>query len=228
MIMKKIKKSIIILLAVFIFPIIALAQETTQLENPLGSVSNPNELLARVAGGLAFVTGTLALLFVVLGGYMILSAAGNSERFDKGKKMITFAIIGLLVTTGSYQILTTTINILTGVAVNEEDAGLKPFAQSATLIDPLGLTTLPNGEMPAFVFYGQRIIGFMVNLLGVAVVLMYVWGGLQWMLSAGSEDKVAKAKKTLLYATIGAAVVLSSYLLIKFIFTPVATVLSTG
>ncbi|KKS92980.1 MAG: hypothetical protein UV69_C0017G0024, partial [Parcubacteria group bacterium GW2011_GWE2_43_12] len=53
-------------------------------------------------------------------------------------------------------------------------------------------------------------------------------GGLQWMLSAGSEDKISKAKKTLLYATIGAIVVLSSYLLIKFIFNPIAATLVTG
>ncbi|KKT20864.1 MAG: hypothetical protein UW06_C0052G0008, partial [Parcubacteria group bacterium GW2011_GWE1_43_8] len=85
-----------------------------------------------------------------------------------------------------------------------------------------------NGSSPAFVFYGQRIIGFMVNLLGVAVVMMYIIGGLQWMLSAGSEDKISKAKKTLLYATIGAIVVLSSYLLIKFIFNPIAATLVTG
>ncbi|KKT27839.1 MAG: hypothetical protein UW12_C0015G0001, partial [Parcubacteria group bacterium GW2011_GWF1_43_9] len=164
----------------------------------------------------------------IIGGYMILSAAGNSERFDKGKKTITYAIIGLLVTISSYQILANTINILTGVAVNEEGAKLPEFRNPATLIDPLGLTTLPNGSSPAFVFFGQRVIGFMVNLLGVAVVMMYVWGGLQWMLSAGSEDKISKAKKTLLYATIGAIVVLSSYLLIKFIFNPIAATLVTG
>jgi hypothetical protein len=46
------------------------------------------------------------------------------------------------------------------------------------------------------------------------------------MLSAGREDKIADAKKALLYATLGAVVVLSSYLLIKFIYTPFVSALN--
>ncbi|MDP3986128.1 MAG: hypothetical protein Q8P77_01695 [Candidatus Veblenbacteria bacterium] len=213
--------------ALLVLPVVVLAQATnTELQNPLGEGVGPWELFARLAGGLSFVTGTLALAFTVIGGYVILTAAGNSERFSTGKKMVTYSIIGMLLATASYTILSTAINVLTGAAVGK--GVLTEFKSATTLIDPLGLMTLPDGAGPAFIFYGQRILGFVVNLLGVAVVIMYVYGGLTWMLSAGNEERIATAKRTLLYATLGAAVVLSSYILIKFIYVPFASLLQAG
>ena len=221
----KIRRGLIIQLLAFtllILPALTLAQGATNLNNPLGEGTGAQDIFARIAGGLAFITGTLALLFTIIGGYIILTAGGNSERFAHGKRTITYSILGLLLTVGSYTILTTTINILTGAAVGEGE--LTEFKSASTLIDPLGLTSAPDGSA-AFIFYGKRIIGYMINFLGVAVVLMYVYGGLTWMLSGGSEEKISKAKKALLYATIGAAVVLSSYALIKFIYVPFASLL---
>jgi hypothetical protein len=57
---------------------------------------------------------------------------------------------------------------------------------------------------------------------------MYVIGGLQWMLSGGSEEKIATAKRTLTYATIGTIIVLSSYILIRFVYAPFAALLVGG
>jgi hypothetical protein len=214
-------------LATFFLPPIVLAQATnTNLENPLGTIGTPTEIFARVAGGLSFITGSLALLFVVIGGYMILTAAGSNERYSTGKNMIVYAIIGLLVTVGSYTILTTTINVLTGAAVGA--GSLKAFKTASTLIDPLGLEAALASNTAGFVFYGKRIISLMVNLLGVAAVVMYVIGGLQWMLSGGSEEKIATAKRTLTYATIGTIIVLSSYILIRFVYAPFAALLVGG
>ncbi len=226
--MKIINKKIIVIL--FFLPLVILAGNgtdlvNTELSNPLGDNVYPWEIFARVAGGLSFVAGTLALVFTVIGGYIILTAAGNSERFATGKKAITYAVLGLLIIVGSYQILTTTINILTGAAVGQ---GGLPKITGDKLIDPLGITdAVPAGDSIA-IFYGQRIVGYLVNLLGVAVVVMYVYGGLLWMLAGGNEDKISQAKKTLLYATIGATVVLCSYILIKFVYVPFAHILQSG
>jgi hypothetical protein len=206
--------------------VIALAQAAnTNLENPLGEGVGPLDIFSRIAGGLSMVTGALALVFVVIGGYVIVTAAGSPERFGLGKKMITYSILGLLLATASYTILSTTINILTGAAVGA--GGLTEFKTERNLIDPLGLMTLPPDQGPAFIFYGQRILGFIINFLGVVVVVMYVYGGLIWMLSAGKEESIGRAKRTLLYASLGAAVVLSSYILIKFIYTPFAGLLAS-
>lgn len=215
---------IVILWSAFLLPVVALAQAAnTELENPLGKDTQIWDLFSRIAAGLSFVAGTLALLFVVIGGYMILTARGNDEQYRKGKNTITYAIVGLLVIVGSYQILTAGINILTGAAVGE--GGLPELTKGSTFIDPLGITNSIQSGQSVVILYGQRIIGYMVNLLGVAVVAMYIYGGTIWMMSAGSEEKVQHAKKVLSYATIGAAVVLGSYIIIKFVYAPFAALL---
>lgn len=216
--------SIIILWSVVLLPTIALAQAAnTELENPLGEGTQIWDLFARIAAGLSFVAGTLALLFVVIGGYMILTARGNDEQYRKGKNTISYAIVGMLVIVGSYQILTTVINVLTGAAIGA--GGLPELTKGSTFVDPLGITSSIQSGQSIVIFYGQRIIGYMVNLLGVAVVAMYVYGGTIWMMSAGSEERVQQAKKVLTYATIGAAVVLGSYIIIKFVYAPFAALI---
>jgi len=51
------------------------------------------------------IVGSLALLFFIYGGFMFLISAGNSAQVDKGKKIITGAIIGLILVFTSYLII---------------------------------------------------------------------------------------------------------------------------
>lgn len=193
-----------------------------QLLNPLapsGGGVDPNELFARVAGGFIFLIGGVALFFVVLGGYGILTAAGNSERYAQGKKTITWAVLGLIVVIGSYVLLSTVLNVATGWQ------GLEPFEQYM-LTDPLGLIKL-NG-LGGVVFYGGRLTKFFVAGLGALTVLMLVYGGLQWVLAAGNQEKITKARQTLAYAIMGVAIVMSSYIVINFIYTPIYNLFSSG
>ena len=51
--------------------------------------------------GLSFI-GVVALLFIVYGGYLILTSQGSPEQLSKGKSYITYAIIGMLLADGGY------------------------------------------------------------------------------------------------------------------------------
>jgi hypothetical protein len=68
--------------------------------------------------------------------------------------------------------------------------------------------------------YGGRILGFLLSGLGGLTLLMFVYGGLQWLVAEGNEEKISKAKKTLMYAILGLAAVLGSYIVLKFVYTP--------
>jgi len=214
-------KNLAYLVTLGLLPLTTQAQTNTSLQNPLGDAPIW-EIFARVAGGLNFVTGALALFFIVLGGYRILTAAGNSEHFQKGKHMITYALLGLILTVGSYTLLATTITVLTG------GGGPAPFISSTTLIDPLNLNNLPANQPAGFVLFGSRILGFLLSGLGALSVLMFVYAGVLWMTAAGNEERIGQAKKTLLYATLGIVVVLSSYVFTSFVYAPFYRILAGG
>jgi type IV secretory pathway VirB2 component (pilin) len=68
----------------------------------------------------------------------------------------------------------------------------------------------------------SQIIGMIIKaFLGVVggfALVMMVWGGFQWLTSAGNPEKVKSGTGTMLWAIIGLILVLASYLLVNTIF----------
>ena len=50
------------------------------------SLTGPGGLIYRVISLLLFVSGALAVVFVIIGGYQYITSAGNEEQSEKGKK----------------------------------------------------------------------------------------------------------------------------------------------
>ena len=63
------------------------------------------------------------------------------------------------------------------------------------------------------------LIGAFLSFLGVIFLILIVYGGFTWMLSAGNETKVLKAKKILTQSVIGMIIIMSSYAVTQFVFT---------
>jgi len=42
-------------------------------------------------------SGTITMIFLIIGGYMLLTSGGNEEQAEKGKKILTNSLIGLVV-----------------------------------------------------------------------------------------------------------------------------------
>ncbi|MBI4133294.1 hypothetical protein HY478_01640 [Candidatus Uhrbacteria bacterium] len=62
-----------------------------------------------------------------------------------------------------------------------------------------------------------RIIRVALGFLGVAALLIVLWGGFQWMTAGGDDEKVASAKRTLINGSIGLALILSAFAITQFI-----------
>ncbi|MCX6744581.1 MAG: pilin [Candidatus Parcubacteria bacterium] len=75
--------------------------------NPLGvsGISGINTVIGRVINAVLGITGSVALFMFVYGGFMLMTAAGQDPKIQAGKKIITWAIIGILVILGSYVIV---------------------------------------------------------------------------------------------------------------------------
>ena len=64
----------------------------------------------------------------------------------------------------------------------------------------------------------RRFINVALGFLGIVTVVMIIYGGFSWLTAAGSDEKIDKGKKIILWAAIGAIVIsiawtISSYVL---------------
>ena len=82
-------------------PFAAFAATPFSIENVGGSVGlGTADLKATIVNIISWVLGILALVAVVMiiiGGFQWMTAAGNEEKIEKAKKVISAAVIGLII-----------------------------------------------------------------------------------------------------------------------------------
>src|SRR3989339_1258489 len=71
-------------------------------------------------------------------------------------------------------------------------------------------------------------IFLLLGVLGSIFLLLVIFGGLTWMLAAGNEEKITKARSTITHAVIGLLIVLAAYLLTNFVIFQLSDNLTTG
>ncbi len=64
--------------------------------NPVES-ETISKLIEKITNLVFYLISSLAVLFVMIGGYFILTAAGNPEQMNKGRKIILYTIIGFAI-----------------------------------------------------------------------------------------------------------------------------------
>ena len=100
--MKKSFLMIIIFTAVFLLPLLVMAQTspspgtTVTIPNPLGTDSIP-EVIGRIIDFLLKVAVPLATLVVLYAGFLFLTAGGDTEKINQAKKALLWAVIGVVV-----------------------------------------------------------------------------------------------------------------------------------
>jgi len=67
-------------------------------------------------------------------------------------------------------------------------------------------------------------IRFALGLMGALALLYFVWGGLQWLWSAGRSDRVQKGKDIMVNTTFALFIAFGSYLLLDFFINNVLNV----
>lgn len=75
-------------------------------------VSNVENFIRSIITVFAGLAGLVATGFLVAGGFTYITSSGNPEHLDRGKRTITYALIGLAITIGAFVIS----NIVTTLA----------------------------------------------------------------------------------------------------------------
>ena len=117
-----------------------------------------------------------------------------------------------------FLVLTILFNIVFTIYVKAQDEEVGSTAgetQTVTLENPLGATVTPQALI-------GRVINAVLGIVGSLALAMFIYGGLVWMTSAGSPEKVQKGKDVLIWAALGLIIIFASYALVNFvIFTAI-------
>jgi len=73
-----------------------------------------------------------------------------------------------------------------------------------------------------------NIIRFILGFLGLAAVIIILYGGYLWLTADGNPNKIEKAKKTLISAVIGLIIILSAFIIASFIINALIGALCVG
>ena len=85
------------------------------LTNPLGDDNpTPQALIGRVINATMGLVGSLALAMFIYGGFTWMMASGNDQRVQKGKDILIWATVGLIVIFSSYALVNL---VFTGLGV---------------------------------------------------------------------------------------------------------------
>ncbi|MDA3839503.1 MAG: pilin [Patescibacteria group bacterium] len=74
------------------------------IDNPI-QTATPQQLIGKVIAAVLGISGSLALLMFVYGGFVWMLSGGNSEKVTKGKNTLVWAAIGLVVIFSSYALV---------------------------------------------------------------------------------------------------------------------------
>lgn len=150
-------------------------------------------IVLNVLFDLILAVGYLAIGFVVYGGYMVMISQGDPSKLAKGKKTLTSAVIGTVITMVA-TVAVNTIRVILGT--NTEDGWNQ------------GVFTQDNVT---------AILNWAYIVAGIVAVIFIVKGGLEYMISNGDPGKTRKATQEIIYAIVGLVIVLLAAVITGFV-----------
>jgi hypothetical protein len=161
-------------------------------------VSAATSPLLFVIDFLRYLMSGIAFIVVVVYAIKLITKA-NEEEMTKIKTGLIMAIVGLLV-------------------IQLADPLVKKmfFGEQGEALENIGVAELYAEETLSYI---RGIIGLLHIFLGSVAVLVLVITGIKLIVSAGEEEEQTKAKKHVLYAVVGLAIVGISELVVRgFVF----------
>jgi hypothetical protein len=137
------------------------------------------------------------------------------------RKPFTIALIGVF----AALFLLLSFNITTVQAVEVCKPGTTPSystdANGVTTTTCDDQTTLSIQKTGSLTDVVGRVINIVLGFLGLIALILFIVGGFQWMTSGGNEEKTAGAKKLMVSAVIGLAIILGAAVISTFAFNAI-------
>ena len=92
-------------------------------------------------------------------------------------------------------------------------SGILPSASGSSRCD--NPSVCGDYTLNDFISLALNVSKWILGIVGSLTLVMFIYGGVLFLISGGSSDTVGKAKKTIVAAVIGLLIVLGSSLIIK-------------
>jgi hypothetical protein len=166
--------------------------------------TNLVNIIIRAAELIFSLVATIALFAIIWGGVMYILALGDEARITKAKRILLFAILGL--------IIVSLADVIVGVVVCTI---LGPLTREAgTILYNTGVACV-EVSVANLIATIIRIIQFLMAPAAVIAFGALVIGGYMYIISGGDEAKTGKAKRIILFSFIGLAIIGASGLLVN-------------
>jgi type IV secretory pathway VirB2 component (pilin) len=153
---------------------------SSSLINPLGK-DDIEDVLGNIMSYLRGIAGTIAVIFIIIGGVMYMISGGSKEMTERAKKTVIFAMVGLAIV------------LAAPLFYQEIKAVLSGDSPGSALQSLLG-----------------NILKLLLSIVGFLAIISMVVGSI-WMFTAvGNDDKYELGKKTATYSIIGLVIAVAS------------------
>lgn len=136
--------------------------------------------------------------------YVIITGAGDEEKLKKWKNIVLYAVIGFLL----IRIPKILVVAIYGEPSNECKNNTWSF----------GTCELWDKNLGESINIFGKILAYMNTFLALFAVIMVLYAGWLVFISGGDEEKLKKAKRTIIYLTLGIILLIASQAIFRFFF----------
>ncbi len=172
----------------------------------------PAALVGNFINAILGVVGIVFVIVLIYAGILYMTAEGAEEKVVQAKRMISAALIGIVIIVAAYAISIFVITQLTKVVgfittayaagASETLEGLGKAGGAAGF----GATPQTSAELIA------NVISAILALTGIVFVIILVYGGILYLTAQGEEERVTKAKQMMANAVIGIIIIVAASL----------------
>ncbi|MBU2025973.1 MAG: TrbC/VirB2 family protein [Patescibacteria group bacterium] len=169
--------------------------ESVKIDNPLGEESqdfNFEEVATKIIDYLKTIVAFVAIAVLIIAGIFYVFSQGNEQRTTLAKKIMTGAVIGVVIVLAAPTILKELFEIF-GFA--SKDATIDAAQEAKSVVTKAAKTLL--------------------SVLGAIGIISLVWSGILYLTSGGNQERAEKAKKQFVYSVIGLVIALAALIIIK-------------
>ncbi len=180
------------------------------------------------------LVGIGAFIGLVIGAYHMLTAYGVEDKYKKGKDIIQYSLLGMVIVMLSYAI----VQIISSISLPSESTETtwipRSYAAETTANKPIDVDTLfptekaliedqtDNVSLAGGDLITEVVPGIITNifyLTGLLIFISLTVGGIYMVIGRGNEEANTKAKNILIYSLVAMVVLSMGYAIIYGIST---------